>query len=70
MAESQFLEQLLGATPPRGVDALPEPDRTRLVDVIRDARRRQAADLEASFHATLKHIPFPLRGIVKKALVG
>lgn len=68
MAES--LDEVLGAAPPPAVDALAEPDRARLVDVIRDARRRQAADLEASFHATLKHIPFPLRGIVKKALVG
>ena len=25
---------------------------------------------EASFHATLKHIPFPLRGVVKKVLLG
>ncbi len=68
MAES--LEQLLGTSPPAGVRALADPDRARLVDVITDARRRQAADLEASFHATLKHIPFPLRGIVKKALLG
>jgi hypothetical protein len=68
MAES--LDQVLGAPLPPGVGALGEPDRARLVDVIRDARHRQAADLEASFHATLKHIPFPLRGIVKKALLG
>ncbi len=68
MADS--LEQVLGTTPPAGVAALAAPDRARLVDVISDARRRQAADLEASFHATLKHIPFPLRGLVKKALLG
>ena len=68
MAES--LEQLLGAAPPDGVAALSETDRERLVIVIQAARRKQAADLEASFHATLKHIPFPLRGIVKKALLG
>ena len=36
--------------------------------MIKSARRKQAEDLEASFHATLKHVPFPLRGIVKKAL--
>jgi hypothetical protein len=68
MADS--LEQLLGAEPPAGVAALPAADRERLVAVIRTARRRQAADLEASFHATLKHIPFPLRAVVKKALLG
>ena len=64
------MEELLGAEPPAGVAALPDTDRERLVTVIRAARRKQAADLEASFHATLKHIPFPLRGLVKKALLG
>jgi hypothetical protein len=68
MADS--LEELLGTAPPPGVAALPDADRARLVMVIRAARRKQAADLEASFHATLKHIPFPLRGVVKKALLG
>jgi hypothetical protein len=63
------LEQLLGTAPPAAVAALPEQDRDRLVAVITRARRKQAEDLEASFHATLKHIPFPLRAIVKKALL-
>ncbi|HEY2296261.1 MAG TPA: hypothetical protein VGH43_00930 [Jatrophihabitans sp.] len=67
---TESLEELLGAAPPAGVAALPEADRERLVAVIKAARRRQAADLEASFHATVKHIPFPLRGVVKKALLG
>lgn len=62
------LEHLLG-TPPSGVAQLPADDRDRLAEVITRARRKQAEDLEASFHATLKHIPFPLRGIVKKALL-
>ena len=64
------LEQVLGAAPPAGVAALSEADRTQLLAVIKSARRKQAEDLEASFHATLKHVPFPLRGIVKKALLG
>jgi hypothetical protein len=68
MAES--LEQLLGSAPPAGVAQLPESDRAELVSVIIAARRKQAEDLEASFHATLKHIPFPLRGVVKKVLLG
>jgi hypothetical protein len=67
MAES--LEQLLAAAP-AGVAALPEADRDRLVAIIKTARRTQATDLEASFHATVKHIPYPLRGVVKKALLG
>jgi hypothetical protein len=69
MAES--LEQLLGVEPPAGVVAhLSEDEQAELVAVIRAARRNQAEDLQASFHATLKHIPFPLRGVVKKVLLG
>ena len=64
------LERVLGGPPPDGVAALPDAERARLLDVIEHARRKQAQDLEASFHATLKHIPFPLRGVVKKALLG
>jgi hypothetical protein len=68
MAES--LEQLLGDPPPAGVAELSDDDRAELVAVITAARRKQAQDLEASFHATLKHIPFPLRGVVKRVLLG
>ncbi len=64
------LHELLGAAPPPGVGALSEDDRAQLLAVIQHARRKQAEDLEASFHATLRHIPFPLRGVVKKALLG
>jgi hypothetical protein len=64
------LERVLGGPPPAGVAALPDTERAELLAVIDQARRKQAEDLEASFHATLKHIPFPLRGVVKKALLG
>jgi hypothetical protein len=64
------LRQLLGADPPAGVSALPAADRARLVEVISSARRRQSEDLAASFEATLKHVPFPLRAVVKRVLLG
>ena len=62
------LTQLLGAEPPAGIAALPASDRAELADVIAAARRKQGEDLAASFEATLKHIPFPLRLVVKKLL--
>lgn len=68
MADS--LEEIVGTPPPPGIAALPAADQAQLAAVIGSARRRQARDLEASFHATLKHIPFPLRGVIKKVLVG
>jgi hypothetical protein len=64
------LAQVLGADPPAGVAALSDADRRALAAVITSARQKQSEDLAASFDATLKHIPFPLRGVVKKVLIG
>ena len=38
--------------------------------LLADSRRRQGKSLEEAFTATLKHVPFPVRGIVKKVLLG
>jgi len=64
------LRKLLRAEPPAGVLALPEEARAELADIVADARRRQAETLAEAFTATLKHVPFPVRGIVKKVLLG
>jgi hypothetical protein len=55
------LRKLLAAEPPASVLAL---------DLLTDSRRRQTESLEQAFTATLKHVPFPVRGIVKKVLLG
>jgi hypothetical protein len=70
MTDDDGLVELLGTEPPAGIAALPLSDRRALADVISSARRKQAADLAASFEATLKHVPFPLRPVVKKVLLG
>jgi hypothetical protein len=64
------LRALLGGDPPGSVLALDEPARAALADLIGDSRRRQAKSLEDSFTASLKHVPFPVRGIVKRVLLG
>jgi len=64
------LTALLRGAPPASVSALDERSRGALADLIEDSRKRQAAGLEESFAATLKHVPFPVRGIVKKVLLG
>jgi hypothetical protein len=64
------LRELLRAEPPASVLALDEPGRAELAELLADARRRQAKSLEEAFTATLKHVPFPVRGIVKKVLLG
>lgn len=64
------LRTLLGAEPPAGVLALGEDERTALADLLEQARAGQARSIEESFAKTLKHVPFPVRGIVKKVLMG
>jgi hypothetical protein len=64
------LRALLGADPPSSVLGLDAGARTALAELLRDARQRQTRALEESFTATLKHVPFPVRGIVKRVLLG
>jgi hypothetical protein len=70
VSDEDGLAKLLGDAPPAGVAALPLADRRSLADVISTARRKQSEDLAASFEATLKYVPFPLRPVVKRALFG
>jgi hypothetical protein len=64
------LRELLGTDPPASVLALDADTRAALAEILRDARQRQTRALEESFTATLKHVPFPVRGVVKKVLMG
>jgi hypothetical protein len=64
------LRDLLGADPPASVLALDADARAALAALLRDARARETRALEESFAATLKHVPFPVRGVVKKVLLG
>ena len=64
------LRTLLSAEPPRSVLDLPEADRAALADVLDEARRAQARSLQEAFEASLRHVPFPVRKVVKKVLLG
>ncbi|HEV7193240.1 MAG TPA: hypothetical protein VGN35_08525 [Jatrophihabitantaceae bacterium] len=64
------LRTLLGTDPPASVLALDESARAELADVITDALRQQARDMKAAYDASMRHVPFPVRGIVKKVLGG
>ncbi|HZY75352.1 MAG TPA: hypothetical protein VFE40_03470 [Jatrophihabitantaceae bacterium] len=63
------LRALLAEDPPASVSALPPDVQQQLADAIADARRRQSADLQRSFEATLRHVPFALRGLVKRVVL-
>ncbi|MDT4916328.1 MAG: hypothetical protein QOH89_1028 [Pseudonocardiales bacterium] len=64
------LRSLLGADPPASVRELPAAARAELAEILREARKGQDRTMEEAFVATLKHVPFPVRGIVKKVLLG
>jgi hypothetical protein len=64
----ETLRDLLGAEPPAAVLALDATTRADLAEVITDARRDQARSFAEAFEATLQHVPFPVRGVVKRVL--
>ncbi len=66
----QRLRQVLGSAPPDSVAALPAEYQAELVEVIEAALRRQSEDLAASFDTTMRHVPVPLRAVVRRVLLG
>jgi hypothetical protein len=71
MGEEAFadLAAQLRADPPEALAALRPEELADLTDAIRDARRRQAADLQAAGDKAYGHIPRLLRGPIRK-IVG
>ena len=64
------LTQALGATAPDAVRALPAETLARLAGQIDAAKQRQDADLGKSVQVAIDGVPFAVRGIVRKALLG
>lgn len=64
------LKAVLGAEPPASISELPADVLARLADQIATAKKQQHADMEASVRTAIAGVPFAVRGIVKKALMG
>jgi hypothetical protein len=64
------LATLLGADLPPTVAALPADVHAELAEYLAAARKAQNAALEGSINSALKAVPLPLRGVVKKVLLG
>lgn len=62
------LAETLGSAPPEGIAALSEQQQEVLTDAVRQARRNQAAALAKAGEDSLKYVPSPLRGAVRKAV--
>lgn len=56
----------LGARPPRGLAGLDPEQLEDLAAAVREAKRRQAAELAAAGEHSLRFIPRLLRGPVRK----
>lgn len=64
------LATLLGADLPPAVAALPDDVQAQLVEHLKAARTAQNDALETSVNHALKAVPLPLRGVVKRVLLG
>jgi hypothetical protein len=64
----QALATQLRDAPPDSLAELDDAQLTDLADAVRDARRRQAVELQAAGDKAFGHIPRLLRGPIRKLL--
>lgn len=69
-AATDNLEDELGGRMPDGLDALSAKELTVLADLLRDAKQRQAQDLDVGVEESLNFVPRLMRGPVRKILFG
>lgn len=70
MPSPPSLESALGAEPPASVLALPDGVQQQLAAHVETASRRQADLVSAAVDAAVRGVPLPVRGVVKRALLG
>jgi hypothetical protein len=64
------LADVLGATPPKSVSSLAPEVLARLAEQIAAAKTEHQVEMERSIKVAIAGVPFAVRGIVKKALLG
>jgi hypothetical protein len=64
----QALETQLGAPAPKGLRQLSQDQLRDLADAVREARHQQAAELAAAGDKAFGHIPWLLRGPIRKLM--
>lgn len=70
MKPAADLAAVLGAEPPASVAALPADTLARLTAQIAASKRQHQVEMEASVQVAIAGVPFAVRGIVKKAVLG
>ena len=64
------LAEELGTSPPRFLDTLEARELQDLTAVLKEARVRQAEDVEEAIDRAMRFLPWGLRGAVRKVLIG
>jgi hypothetical protein len=64
----QALREQLKAPPPAGLERLSDEHLNDLAGKLRDARHRQAAELQQAAEGALDHLPRLLRGPVRRVM--
>ncbi|MCZ4498721.1 MAG: hypothetical protein JWQ74_1274 [Marmoricola sp.] len=70
MTTENDLTAVLGAEPPASVTALPDVALARLTGQIVASKQAHQVEMEASVETAIAGVPFAVRGIVKKAVLG
>jgi len=65
---TRLLGPELGGQIPAGFEDLSEAQLQALASAVRDARHKQRDELNRALSAALEHVPFLLRGAVKRVL--
>jgi hypothetical protein len=68
VTELRALEARLKAKPPASLKKLSDEELRDLVDAIDDVRHRQAAALQKAGDDAFRHIPWLLRGPIRKIM--
>ncbi|MCW2787011.1 MAG: hypothetical protein JWP74_3528 [Marmoricola sp.] len=70
MTSDADLTAVLGAAPPAAIGALPAETLARLTEQISAAKEHVHGEMDASVQKAIAGVPFAVRGIVRKALLG
>lgn len=66
----QAMRAQFGGPLPDGLNALSDDELTDLAAALGEARREQSCAVDAAIDDALGHVPWVMRGVVRKVLIG
>ncbi|MEA2190230.1 MAG: hypothetical protein QOI73_351 [Solirubrobacteraceae bacterium] len=64
------VREAFGEPLPDGIDTLTAAELDDLAAALAEAHAEQAVALDAAIDRTLRHLPWPLSGLVRRVLIG